>query len=380
MGKGKKKIGTILTYVGMVAVGGLFGVFGGQVIDSMTGGNDAVFFLYLAVFLVSLYAALFVHIIVHEGGHLICGLISGYGFVSFNIFGFIWTKGADGRLRFGRMQIAGAGGQCLMAPPAYNEGNFPFTLYNLGGVLANVVFSLLCALLAWVIPVPVLRILLVTHAIVGLPLAVLNGVPFTTEAIQNDGKNLLCIRKDAHARRAFWVQMSIAAATARGTRLKSMPDEWFLPFPEETMDNAIITSVAVLNTSRLMDELNFPAAESAIRTLLAREKGVIGLYRMAMTSDGAVCELVAGRPGDLTESLEKPEIKQLMKAMKTQPAIIRTQYAVALLKERDGEKAGKLLEAFERAALKYPNPQEVTGEREILLAIQNAALNGGKTA
>lgn len=378
--KQKKSFSSILSLAAMVIAGALLGIFGAQAIEGMTGGSDALFFIYLIVMLVGLYAAFFLQIIAHEGGHLVFGLMSGYGFVSFNVLGFIWTKGADGKVHLGRMQLAGAGGQCLMAPPDYDDGRYPFTLYNLGGVLANVIFSLLCALLAWLIPVAPLRILLATQAVVGLSLAVMNGVPFTTEAIQNDGKNLLCIRRDAHARRAFWVQMAIAAATARGMRLKSMPDEWFQPFPEETMDNAIIASVAVLNTSRLMDELDFPAAESAIRTLLARKKGVLGLYRMAMTSDGAVCELIAGRPGDLTENLEQPEIKQMMKAMKTQPAIIRTHYAVALLKERDSEKARKLLEDFERAALRHPNPQEVAGEREILLAIQNTLLNGGQSA
>ena len=379
-GKKKIKIGKILPYVLSLCLGALGGVFGGQAIEGMTGGNDALFFLYLALLIAGLCVAFLVQIIVHEAGHLVCGLMSSYEFVSFNVFGLIWTKGSDGKLRTGRMQLAGAGGQCLMGPPEYRDGSFPFTLYNLGGVLANVAFSLFCMLLALLIPVNALRLLLWPQVVVGVIYAVINGVPFTTEAIQNDGKNLLCIGKDAHARRAFWVQMSIAAASGRGMRLKSMPDEWFQPFPEDTMDNTIITSVAVLNTSRLMDELNFSAAESAIRVLMAREKGVVGLYRMAMTCDGAVCELIAGRPGDLADGLEKADIQQMMKAMKTQPAIIRTQYAVALLKERDGEKAAGLLEEFERAALKHPHPQEVAGEREILLAIQNALLNGGMTA
>ncbi len=370
----KMNVGGVIGIVVMLLIGFAIGFFGADAIDSLGGGDGGKFFINLGIALVGLYLAFFLQIILHEAGHLVFGLMTGYRFVSFNVFGFIWQKGPDGKLRMGRMQIAGAGGQCLMAPPAYNGGSFPFTLYNLGGVLVNLITAAIFGLLAWAIPVTWLRILLAMQVLVGVAFALMNGLPIPVAAIQNDGKNLLCIRKDEVARRAFWVQMSIAAELAQGRRIKSMPEEWFAPVPEDKMDNAIVSAVAVLNTSRLMDKLDFGRAEEEIRALLAREKGIVGLYRMTMGCDGAVCELIAGRPGDLTESLATKENQQMMQAMKSHPAIIRTQYAVALLKERDPQKADKLLAEFEAAAKKYPNPQEIAGEREILLAIQAAAL------
>lgn len=372
--KKKMNLGGVIGLVVMLLVGFAAGFIGAEAINATTGGDDKLFFINLFVMLGGLYLAFFLQIILHEGGHLVCGLLTGYQFVSFNVFGLIWQKGPDGKLRMGRMQIAGAGGQCLMAPPAYNGGDFPFTLYNLGGVLANLLTAAVFGLLAWAVPVMWLRILLIMETVVGVAFALMNGLPVPVAAIQNDGKNLLCIRKDEHARRAFWVQMAIAAEMARGVRLKSMPEEWFAAFPAAAMDNPIVSAVAVMNTSRRMDELNFAAAETEIRALLAREKGILGLYKMTMGCDGAVCELIAGRPADLTESLSTKENQQLMKAMKAHPTILRTQYALALLKDSDPAKAEKLLAAFETAAKKHPNPQEIDGEREILLAIQAAAL------
>lgn len=375
---GKKPILPAIITLGLsLAIGGVIGWTGGMLISRMTDGNDALFFAYLALMLLGYLIAFCLQIILHEGGHMVCGLLTGYRFVSFNVFGFVWHRDRDGKLRMGRMQIAGAGGQCLMAPPEYNGGDYPVALYNLGGVLANLITAALCVLLAFLLPLTPLTLLLIPMALVGLYFALVNGIPLSTPAIQNDGKNLLSVLRSPHARRALWVQLALAAATGEHIRLRDMPEAWFTPFPEEALEDPIICAIPVQNTSRLMDQLNFPAALAAIRTLLAREKGVLGLYRMVMICDGTVCELLAGEPGSITAALESKENQQLMNAMAEHPTILRTRYAVALLRDHDREKADKLLQRFEVAAKKHAYPQEVEGEREILLAVQNAALKGG---
>lgn len=366
-------IGMIAAFAVSAAAGGVAASF----ISRLAGDNDALFFIYLGVLFAGFLLAYFMQIVIHEAGHLVFGLMSGYRFVSFNVMGFVWQRGDDGRIHTGTMQIAGAGGQCMMAPPEYNGGDFPFTLYNLGGVLANLITAALCALLAWLIPVNALRILLFTQTVVGVALAVMNGVPFTTAAIQNDGKNLICIRRNVHARRSLWVQLAMAAELARGVRLRDMPEEWFRPFPEEAMDDALVCTMAVQNTCRLMDAGDFPAALAAIRTLLARKTGVLGIYRTTMTCDGAVCELIAGQAGEFAAALDDKQHQQIMKAMPDHPSILRTQYAIALLRDRNADQAAERLRAFEAAAKKHAFPAEAQSEREIIAAINAALQNGG---
>ena len=261
----------------------------------------------------------------------------------------------------------------MMAPPEYNGGDFPYVLYNLGGVLANLLSAVLFALLAWLIPLTPVRILLACLAIVGALLGPMNAIPFANEAIQNDGKNILCVRRSLHARRAFWVQMKLAAEVSRGVRVRDLPADWFAPFPEAEMDNPIVCAIPVLNTTRLMDMQAFPAALTAIRTLMARQKGVVGLYRTTMACDGAVCELLGGQPGEFTAMLEEPAHQQIMKVMPDNPSILRTRYAIALLRDGDAEKAAALLDAFAKAAAKHAYPAEAEGEREIIAVIRAAA-------
>ena len=71
-------------------------------------------------------------------------------------------------------------------------------------------------------------------AAVGFITAVMNGVPMRLGAVDNDGYNALAISKSSEAAEAFWVQLSIVGQSARGVRLKDMPEEWFRVPAEES--------------------------------------------------------------------------------------------------------------------------------------------------
>jgi hypothetical protein len=62
-----------------------------------------------------------------------------------------------------------------------------------------------------------------------------------------------------------------------------------------------------------------------------------------------------------------------MKSMKKYPSVLRTEYAYALLAEKDPEKAQTVMEAFEKAARTYPNPNDITIERELMETAREAA-------
>ena len=91
---------------------------------------------------VFIYVAFFFHIIIHEAGHLVFGLLTGYKFSSFRVASFMWLK-EDGKLKLKRLSIAGTGGQCLMTPPDMKDGKMPLVLYNLGGSFLNITLGAL---------------------------------------------------------------------------------------------------------------------------------------------------------------------------------------------------------------------------------------------
>jgi len=93
----------------------------------------------LLAFLIAYVAFFIISIPVHELGHLVFGLLSGYRFSSFRLFSLVWYK-ENGKVLFRRSRNKLALGQCLMLPPKH-EKDFKFVWHNLGGGLFNLLIA-----------------------------------------------------------------------------------------------------------------------------------------------------------------------------------------------------------------------------------------------
>ena len=92
---------------------------------SMTVRGQTDTLLPLLLMIPFLLVSMVIQTILHEGGHLLFGALTGYRFISFRIFQFMWVM-EKGKLRFRRMHLAGTAGQCLMGPPDLKNGTIPF--------------------------------------------------------------------------------------------------------------------------------------------------------------------------------------------------------------------------------------------------------------
>ncbi|MBQ8313202.1 MAG: M50 family metallopeptidase [Clostridia bacterium] len=366
--KKKRKFpwGSVIYFLVCAVIGGVIGVVMGE------RGADMDFTALLGI-MVLFVVMLFVHIIVHEAGHALFGMLTGYRFLSYRVGSFMWEKGADGKVRFSRFSLAGTGGQCLLSPPDYNGGNYPYVWYNLGGALVNILLAVLAGAALLLFPMGAwATTALAMLALTGLFLGLMNGLPLPGDTVNNDGSNIVAVSRSPEAKRALWLQMKVNEQSAWGKRLKDMPEEYFAPFPEESRANAMVATMAVMAANRQMDALNFDEAERLMQPLM-EDKHVPGLYRQLMTFDMALIELVNGRPGDMVKKLGSKELQQFAKAMKNFPSVLRTQYAVALLKDKDEKKAATIRAAFDKMAAQYPHESEIIGERELMALVEQKA-------
>jgi len=321
--------------------------------------------LFVFLFL-SLFFAILLQITIHEGGHLLFGLATGYTFSSFRIFSWMWIK-KDGKIQHKHLTLAGTGGQCLMSPPDLKDRTIPVLLYNFGGAILNLITSAIFFCLSFLLPpASFFTMFLRLLALVGTGFAIMNGLPLHIGPVDNDGCNAISMMKDKEAVRAFWIQMKANEQVTKDIRLKDMPEEWFTMPKDEAMKNSLVATIGVLVCNRLMDEHRFAEAEKQMDHLLSAETKVTGLHKSLMTCDRVYVELITQNRQEKLDALMTKEQKDMMKSMKNFPSVLRTHYAYALLAEQDTEKASQIEKQFNHCAVSYPYPSEITGERELM--------------
>ncbi len=371
MKKKSKNKATLWQLLVIIAATVLLGIAYGKLMDIFVYSKGRVGLpfnglLSIVIYLICIYVVIFIHIIIHEAGHLVFGLFSGYRFSSFRIFSFMWLN-ENGKIRLKKQSIAGTGGQCIMVPPDMVDGKFPTVLYNLGGVILNVITSVVfLGLFFLCTDVPTLAMVMLWFFVVGMIIAVMNGVPMCLKTINNDGYNALSLSKDHKAMEAFWIQLKIVGETAKGLRLKEMPAEWFKVPSDEAMKNSMIAARGVFACNRLMDEGRFGEADALMAHMLEIDSGMAGLYRSLMTCDRISLELMGENRRDVVKNMLSKEQKNFMKAMKKFLTVLRTNYLIAMFMEKDMTKADKILAEFEKQAKLYPYETDIESERELI--------------
>ncbi len=353
-----------------IGIGGGFalGIALGEYIDAIA--DRVVMPLWFVVMLLGTVVLLFAQIAVHEVGHLLGGLASGYAFSSYRI-GSLMLIRVDGRLTLRRLSIAGTGGQCLMAPPPMVDGRIPYRLYHLGGALANLAATAIFALLWLFFRANVyLAPLCVVGAALGLIFALTNGIPIHTAQLDNDGYNALSLGRDPAAMRAIWAQMQINASLGEGNRLHDMPPEWF-DTSGMPMHNALCAPIAVFACNRLLDAGDYAGADAAMASLLAADTATVGIHRSLLLCDRITVAYLRGDT-DRAQQMHTRELAKFMRSMAAFPSVIRTEYVLALC-ERNEARAEKCLARFEKTARQYPYPADIACERELIVAAKAVA-------
>lgn len=347
-------------------VSGIFGAACGFVMVSRLPDLGVGPLPSLAILLGLLGLGLWLQTVLHELGHLLFGLLSGYRFLSFRV-GRVLLLREKGKLRLRRYSLAGTSGQCLMLPPEGDPETIPVRLYNLGGVMMNVLWGALGVLGAAISPQPVVQSGLSLFAASGFLMALLNGIPLRG-TVDNDGYNLRAALACGAPRRALWVQLQVAGAMAQGLRLREMPEEWFR-WPEETdLSNSLCAAAAVYCCNRLLDEHRLAECRERITALLDGAPGLTPLYRGLLAGDRMFLELLRGDIAAV-QALDTQETRRILHVMRGNPSVLRTGYARACLERRDQAEAAKLLVRFDRIAARWPYAGDIASERELLALV-----------
>ena len=368
----------IIKLFGFFVIGGLVGGLGTLAIICLFGDKSfaeigekllsthwGTILLEILKAFVFLVIAIYLQIILHECGHLLCGLFSGYKFVSFRIFNFTFIQ-EKGKLRVKPFDIAGTGGQCLLSPPDLPVDKTPVTLYNLGGVLMNLLVSLL-ALVLWVTLSWTFCLYL---SIFGFLFALLNGIPLKIGGIGNDGYNQLLLRRNPSSKRALLMQLRINARIQAGEVPLDLPEEWFSKEEPDYKDSLQI-GYYLMAISRLQDARQWEAAYNLLRNALKHQREIIGIFVKEMICELLYTTLILGKTEEVrrlyTDDL-KTYIDQFKKYSSTKQRLL---FAIALYLENNPDKARAI---YEEVSLRQKN-YLMQGEVKMDLRLMEESLN-----
>jgi len=313
----------------------------------------------------------YLHIFIHETGHLIAGKLSGYTFVSYRVNNFLIMREND-KLASKWCDLPGNPGQCIMSPPDVADEQFiyPFTFYILGGGLANFLVSILF-LPIFFLTSGLISLVILSFMLVGIGFGIISIIPLKMFGVTNDAYNLRLYRQSLENRRAFWINLRYVELFTKGTRVSDMPREWFdnLKLPP----NEITGVVELMWCLFLTDQGDIKQARDYAILVINNPGTMLEYHLNELRFQVLFAELVGeNRPEEIeklyTESLQA-HINLLGKHVSTRRGI----YAYERLHTKDEAKASEALTNFESACVTTPYKAEIPSERALIELVKQAA-------
>lgn len=358
--KKKVNLGVIMSMI----FGGVLGFFIAMIFLKPDGNAEKSnnSFLEYVIFLAAFYVLLYFAMIIHEAGHLVMGLLTGYKYLSFRVGSIVLQKTEQG-IKFKKYSIAGTGGQCLMIPPdVENPENVPYFWYNFGGGLFNLLTAVLCVPFLF-IDNSIVREVFITAIFLSVFTGLTNLIPLNM-GVPNDGMNILAMAKSPYARGVFYKQFKANAMQTDGVRLKDMPERLFEY--DENQKDCISVAMPAFAAARLMDEMKFAEAEMIFEESLENPK-LPKFYVNEYNCEMLFCKLVNGADKAEIDEIYDMDLQKYVKASgKTMITRRKLMYAYYLICEKNAELAENEYQLAYKMEKNYPNVGEAKSELEMI--------------
>ncbi|MBE6862931.1 MAG: M50 family metallopeptidase [Ruminococcus sp.] len=364
MSENKKKKKSAANTVALlpILVGGIGGFFIGMFL-AKNGMNKLPIPVWAE--LLFIIAVLLVIIVIHEAGHLVMGLATGYKFVSFRVGPLTFIK-EDGGIKLRLFSVMGTAGQCLLMPPDTDSPeNAPYFLYHLGGGLFNAVTAALCGIFMLITDSKTADLLLATVAVLSLFLGITNLLPMG-KAAANDGTNLYLLKRSPALRKVLYRQLYINGLLYQGMLPRDIPSEYFADVTDDGKMGIHSCVMPMLQGSLAVDIKDFTAAQAKFEYVLNDEK-LIPIYRNECACELIFCKIMNGASKEEIDELYDKNIRSYVK--QTKSMLIskrRLLYAYNLIILGDEKAAAKEYEEAQKMRKTYPCKGELESELDII--------------
>ena len=360
-----KKNGKKILAIGSFMIGCLLGgMFSGKLLSKLglisAGRSSGEKVIILLTLLISLFVSCLLAIIIHEGGHLVCGLLSGYKYLLFRI-GSLTLIRRNNKLEFKKFSIKGTGGQCILMPPESDDPQkVPFLLYHAGGGLFNLLTAVIAFPIAFAIESTVIKIFLLVLGLISAIFGITNLVPNKMQ-VPNDGYNIMMMLRKPSERTAIYKMLKINGLLFRGSTPSQIPAE----LNELESEGFYKAAENLLKGGALIDSLDFEEAEKLFDE--GAKDDTIPYYQLESRSELMFCKIINNAPAEEIDALyDKETARFIANAGRTFISKRRQMYAYYLLYKHDIQSAEKEYQAAMKLKDTYPIEGEVLSELKLI--------------
>lgn len=354
---------TFCCFAGGIILGKLVGKPGG---DS-AGSSPKEKIVFLVTIFVSAVVSYILSLIIHEGGHLVFGLATGYKFLSFRVGSLTLVK-KDGKFAWKRFSIQGTGGQCVLMPPEDTEPEkAPFLFYHLGGGLVNLISAAIFLPISGVLSSGIPKTAMMVFGMLSLVQGLTNLIPMKIQ-IPNDGYNIFMMLRHPADRAAIYKSLYLNGLLYRGMTPHEIPAELL-----ELGDSGFYKTVGmVLKAGAALDSHDYETAEKLFAE--CAEDDSIPVYNLESRAELMFCKVMNGAPAGEIDELYDKELQNYIKAAaKNMISKRRLMYAYHLLFKHDPAAARKEYEAAMKMKDTYPIEGELRSELGLIEAVRERA-------
>lgn len=289
-------------------------------------------------------------VILHEAGHLVCGVMTGWKFVSFRV-GSLTLVRREGQYLRRRANLPGTAGQCLLEPPDGEFENCPFGLYHLGGGLMNLLIGgLLCCFLP--IANPAAACILKTFVYLSLAFGANNLIPMKLKGMTNDGYLLIELRNNARSREANYLLLKAYAALIRVKMYGELPEELVERVSHYECHD--LSSVSEANVFNYRADFAFYRGDyadaQAVSERIAESAEVLEIFKNDARAKLLYFKLMDGASPEEIDALYDKKLREYLAKVPELPSTRRLMFAVELLYKKDKTAADKEYAALLKTA------------------------------
>lgn len=309
------------------------------------------------------------HILVHESGHLIFGLLSSYKFSSFRVLSFLFVK-RNGKIKIERLSVAGTAGQCLMTPEDKDLGLSSALVYLLGGGLLNIIVSIALMFIHYkYFAGTAFTVLSRSVYAVGFYVAITNLIPINFSQIPTDGNNCLLLWRDRNAVRILNETLVVQDYITRGYTYTDIPNN-FLYFNDKYDYNIpIYTGSLIFYHAYLLEKESYQEAYLLDKKVESNYPNMIDSYKDYFKYDLLFFDILKLENIEFLKEKYR-NVETLLKQTRNSIIYLRIQYAYHSLVNKNINEGKKIEKQFFRILKVVPFEADIKIENQLFNLIK----------